>query len=161
MARAYSDDLRRKVLGAYRDGEGSLPQLAKRFRVSLGWAKKISAALLHTGRMERPPGSKRGRSSKVTAEALEYLGSLVRAQPDVTLRQIQEHLERDQKIELSIGQLWMVLKRMGLRLKKSRSTPPSRIRSESGRKGNSGGNTSDRSIRRGSCFLTKAASPRK
>ena len=161
MAGAYSDDLRRKLLEAYRDGEGSLPELATRFRVSEGWAKKISSALLHTGQMERPAGRKRGRQSKVTAEVLEYLGSLVAAQPDLTLEKLQASLERDRKIHLSIGRLWLVLKQMGLRLKKSRSTPQSRIPPGSEPKGNSGSRKPGRSIRRGSSSSTKAASPPK
>src|SRR5262249_36013900 len=40
MARAYSNDLRRKFLQAYDEGEGTLEELAEQFRVSLGWAKK-------------------------------------------------------------------------------------------------------------------------
>jgi transposase len=43
MARAYSNDLRRKFFQAYDAGEDSLKEVAKRFRVSLVWAKKISA----------------------------------------------------------------------------------------------------------------------
>ena len=89
MAITYSDDLRRKLLEAHGEGEGSLPVLAARFRVSVGWAKKISSALLHTGQMERAAGKKRGRQSKVTPEVSKYLGSLVEAQPDLTLEKIQ------------------------------------------------------------------------
>ena len=161
MAGAYSDDLRRKLLEAYRDGEGSLPQLAARFRVSVGWAKKISSAQLHTGRMERPAGRKRGRQSKVNPEVLEYLRSLIEAQPDVTLAKLQESVERDREIHLSIGRLWLVLQQMGLRLKKSHSMPPSRTSSGSKPKENSGGKKPGRSIRRGSSSSTKAASPRR
>ena len=161
MAGAYSDDLRRKLLEAYRDGEGSLPQLAKRFRVSVGWAKKISSALLHSGQMERPAGRKRGRQSKVTAEVVKDLERLVAAQPDVTLAKLQEAVARDRKIHLSIGRLWLVLKQMGLRLKKSRSTPPNRTASGSVLKENSGSKKPDRSIRRGSSSSTKAASLRR
>jgi len=32
-----------KFLQAYDEGEGTLEELAEQFRVSLGWAKKISA----------------------------------------------------------------------------------------------------------------------
>ena len=161
MAASYSDDLRRKLLEAHRAGEGSLPVLAARFRVSVGWAKKISSTLLHTGKMERPAGHQRGRQSKVTPEICECLKSQVKAQPDLTLMMLQEYLERDRKMHLSIGQLWLVLKRIGLRLKKSRSTPPSRTPNGSGRKGNSGRKKSGKSIRRGSSSLTRVASPRK
>jgi len=54
MARPYSDDLRRKLLEAFDQGNGSLSELAEDFGVSLGWAWKISAARKRTGRMERP-----------------------------------------------------------------------------------------------------------
>jgi transposase len=53
MARAYSDDLRRKLLEAYDRGQGSLSELAQRFGVSRGWAWNISAARKLTGRIER------------------------------------------------------------------------------------------------------------
>lgn len=36
MAKFYSDDLRRRILEAYAQGEGTQAQLAQRFRVSLG-----------------------------------------------------------------------------------------------------------------------------
>src|SRR5215470_9842655 len=45
MARAYSNDLRRKVLQAYDEGEDTLEELAEQFRVSLGWAKKAAGSL--------------------------------------------------------------------------------------------------------------------
>jgi len=35
MARPFSDDLRRRILQACEQGEGTQPELAQRFRVSL------------------------------------------------------------------------------------------------------------------------------
>jgi len=139
MPQAYSDDLRRKLLEAHEAGEGSLSELAGEFRVSVGWAQKISAARKRSGGMERPPGAKRGRRSRVTAEAVEYLAARVLSQPDRTLEKLREDLERDQKIVIGVTQLWNVLKGMGLRFKKSRSTPLSRTRPASGNNVNSGG----------------------
>lgn len=117
MARAYSDDLRRKLLEAHAQGEGSLAELANRFRVSEGWAWKISAARSRTGRTERPAGNRRGRKSRITAEVIEYLRSRVKEQPDRTLVELQEDLRNHQDLEIGITWLWMVLKQMGLRLK--------------------------------------------
>jgi hypothetical protein len=60
MARAHEDDLRRKFLGAYDRGEGTLEQLAGVFGVSLGWTKKISSQCKRTFQVERvrhQPGS--------------------------------------------------------------------------------------------------------
>jgi transposase len=161
MARAYSDDLRRKLLEAYERGEGSLAQLAKRFHVSEGWAEKISAARSRTGKTERPEDRKHGRKSRMTGATLEYLQSRVKQQPDRTLVELQEDLRHNQGIEIGISWLWTVLRRMGLRFKKSRSAPPSRTTSEFGRNASSGNNKRARSTRRHSSSSTKAASRRK
>ena len=53
MGKPLGDDLRRKLLFAYDQGEGTLEELAGRFLVSVGWAKKISAARNRTGQAER------------------------------------------------------------------------------------------------------------
>jgi len=49
MARAYSDDLRRKFAEAYERGDGSLSMLAARFGVSVEWAEKLRARQLFFG----------------------------------------------------------------------------------------------------------------
>ena len=140
MAKAYSDDLRRKLLEAYQQGEGSLPELAARFRVSVCWAKTISASLRRTGRMERPAAGPRGPRSKLTPEVQERLRGWIAAQSDLTLMELQRRLDRDLRLPVSIGRLWGVLHQMGLRLKKSRSTPPSRTLKQAAFSAASGGN---------------------
>jgi len=65
MASAYSDDLRRKFLEAYQRGDGSLAVLAGRFGVSVSWAERLMRSLRETGKVERPPGGKRGASEQV------------------------------------------------------------------------------------------------
>jgi len=149
MARAYSDDLRRKLLEAHQQGEGSLAQLAVRFRVSLGWAKSISATLGRTGRMERPPAGPRGPRSKLTPEVREQLRSWIARQPDLTLVEMQRRLARERRLKVSIGRLWTVLREMGLRLKKSHSTPPNRILKQSVASAPAGNTRQARSTRRG------------
>ena len=119
MAKAYSDDLRRKVLEAHERGEGTLEELAERFSVSLGWVGKISAAYTRTGGMERPPSRKRGRTSKITPEIEQFVKTLVAAQPEATLGELRSRLLQDKQLGTSIGLLWGVLKKLGLRLKKN------------------------------------------
>lgn len=144
MATAYSDDLRRKLLEAHRRKEGSLAELAKRFSVSLAWAEKVSGCLKRTGKMERPAGRRRGPASKITAGIESKLKEWVAKQPDLTLAELQLCLFEQQQLEVSIGRLWKALKDLGLRLKKSRSTPASRIP----KRVNSGERTGERSARR-------------
>jgi len=127
MARAYTDDLRRELLEAHRQGEGSLAQLAVRFRVSHSWAKSISSTLTKTGRMERAAAGTRGQRSKLTPEVLrEQLRSWIASQPDLTLAEMQQRLARQRRLQVSIGRLGKVLREMGLRLKKV--TPRHRAR---------------------------------
>ena len=119
MARAYSDDLREKVLGAYASGKGTLRQLAERFEVSYGWVLKIHAAEGSTGSRRRVP--QRRRPSAVDGDRVLRL---VEQRPDIVLRELREQLLVSGHA-VSTTQLWRVLKKLGLRLKKSRSTPPS------------------------------------
>jgi transposase len=148
MASPYSDDLRRKLLNAHRRGEGSLSQLAKRFDVSCGWARKISAALRSTGKMERPPGGPRGPSSKVTDAVRQDLWNWIGKQADLTLAELQVRLYEQRDLEISVSRLWQVLGQMGLRLKKSHSTPPSKTRLAANRGAVPGAKQRTGSIRR-------------
>lgn len=138
MAKAYSDDLRRKLLEAHDRGEGSLAQLAKRFGVSVPWAWKISRQRRRTGQMERVE-QRHGPHSRMTATVQATLRGLVRQQPDATLVELQQGLWRSERVRVSFQHLWRVLQKMGLRLKKSRSTPKSKTRSQSKSVGRRGG----------------------
>lgn len=127
MARSYSDDLRRKYLEAYDRGEGTLRELALRFGVSVGWGWKISSARKRSGQMERVLG-RRGRRSRVTPEIADKIGAWFGDRPDMTLSELQRRLRQEAGLPLSIGRLWQLLRQLGLRLKKSRSTPRSATR---------------------------------
>jgi transposase len=135
MAKWYGDDLRRKLLQAHDRGEGTLEQLAVRFSVSAPWAWKISAQRKRSGQMERVE-QRRGTVRKVTAAVERQLREWVQAQPDLTLAELQQKLEKAHHLQVSIGRLWQVLRQMDLRLKKSRSTPANatRKRTSSGAK---------------------------
>jgi transposase len=126
MPRAYSNDLRRKFLQAYDEGEDTLEELAEQFRVSLGWAKKISARRTRTGEVEAPVW-RHGPVSRVTAEVQEWIRRQIRAQPDTTLQELCDQLEKAKHVRLSMGRMWLALRQLGLPLKKKRSTHKSKI----------------------------------
>lgn len=121
MARAYSDDLRRRVVGAWLSGKGSMRELSVRFEVSYGWVRKVAANHRRTGSAERPVQRSRGPVSRIDAELVR---SLVRSKPDLVLRELQQELGSS-GVSVSVAHLARVLGRLGLRLKKSRSMPPS------------------------------------
>lgn len=124
MARCYGDDLRRKLLNAYDRGEGTLTQLAERFSVSVGWARKISSQRKRTGQAERVP-HRPGRTLRAGPEAQQQVRTWFAAQPDMTLAEVQARLKSEAGVQISLPQIWFLLRRLGLRLKKSHSTPRS------------------------------------
>ena len=126
MGKTLGDDLRRKLLFAYDQGEGTLEDLASRFLVSVGWAKKISAARNRTGQAERVP-HKPGRKPHAGIEAQQQVRAWFVQQPDLTLAEVQQKLLSEADVSLSLPQVWKLLRKLGLRLKKSRSTPLSEI----------------------------------
>jgi transposase len=128
MARAFSDDLRCRLLEAYERGGVSMTQLAVRFGVSWGYVRKIRQQELDYGQKERRRQSRYGPVSRVTATVAEQLRSWVAKQPDLTLAELQERLAASAGVELSRSRLWTVLQGMGLRRKKNPSTRKSRKR---------------------------------
>jgi transposase len=124
MAKPYDDDLRRKFLAAYDRGEGSIRVLSARFGVSVPWGWKISASRKRSGHAERVrhhPGRKRKVDATVERQVLNW----VRERTDLTLEQLQAKLHEEAAISLCLSAVWLLVRRLGLRLKKSRSTPPS------------------------------------
>ena len=149
MAKAYSDDLRRKLIEAHQQGEGSLEVLARRFHVSVGWARKVSATYRRSGSWARPPSGRRGPRSKFTVEIRRQVGEWMAEQPDLTLHELQSRLHEELRLRASIGRLWSLLREMGLRLKKKRSTPPSKTRPPTDSGALSGGSKQGGSTRKG------------
>jgi len=137
MPRAYSNDLRRKFLQAYDEGEDTLEELAEQFRVSLSWAKKISSRRSRTGEVDAPVW-RHGPVSRVTGEVQEWIRRRIRAQPDTTLQELREQLEEARQVRLSMGRMWLALRQLGLPLKKKRSTRRSKIANKRNAAGNSG-----------------------
>jgi len=138
MARAYSNDLRRKFLQAYDEGQDTLAELAEQFRVSLGWAKKISARRSRSGEVDAPVW-RHGPVSRVTPAVQDWIRKQIRARPDVTLQELREQLEQAQHVRLSMGRMWLALRQLGLPLKKKRSTRRSGTAQKPNSVGKSGG----------------------
>jgi transposase len=140
MARAFSDDLRCRILRAYERGGVSLRQLAERFGVSWEYVRKIRKQQLRTGRMERVVQRRHGPASRVTPEVQQQLRDQLRGQPDLTLWELQRRLQKQKQILFSKSLLALWLQRMGLRRKKNLSTPKSKTRKKDGGGAKRGGN---------------------
>jgi len=119
MPRAYSDDLRAKLLKAYAAGRGGLEELASQFGVSYGYTKKIRRQQLQSGRLERPRQLRHGPTGLLSAEIKQYLRSAVAKRPDVTLAELKQQLRKTHQVEISASRLWYWLRGLGLRHKKN------------------------------------------
>jgi transposase len=120
MPQPYSNDLRRKFFEVYDRGEVSLKELATRFGVSESWAKKLSARRSQSGQIEIRTW-RHGPKSRVTGAIREWMQEQMRGQPDLTLLELQQRLEQVQQLRLSLGWIWILLRRWGLRHKKNAS----------------------------------------
>lgn len=119
--KAYSTDLRQRVVAACDARDGTRPQIAARFSVSESWVRKILRQRRDTGSIEpRPHGG--GRAAAFDHEGSARLREAVRADDDATLQE----LARAADVECSEAATCRALARMGITRKKSRGGRPSR-----------------------------------
>jgi transposase len=117
MAKPYPQELRDRVLAACDDGMKTQP-VARTFRVSPAWVRRIKQRRREEGRTTPKP---MGGATVVKID-LVRLGHLVDEQPDATLAELRQRLD----CGCGASAVCMALQRLGLSLKKKRSTPRSR-----------------------------------
>lgn len=115
-------DLRQRVVDAWDQKTGTQPQIAKRFKVSLGWVKKLLHLRRKTGSIA-PKKHAGGRRAKFVGEHLEHLRELVAQKPDATLEELLEL----SGVSASIMAVARALQRLGFTFKKSRYGRRSKI----------------------------------
>jgi transposase len=111
--RPYSTDLRQRVAAAVDHGEGSLRQIAHRFRVSLSFVARLLRRRRQTGSLEPQPHGG-GHPPALDHEGLERLRDLVRQQPDATLDELRQRVGTPG----SRMALWRALEKLKLTRKK-------------------------------------------
>ena len=119
--KAYSIDLRERVVAACDARDGTREQVAARFAVSVSWVRKLLRQRRDTGSIApRPHGG--GRAPAFDAAAAARLREAVRADDDATL----EELGRAAGVACSASAVYRALDRLGITRKKSRGGRPSR-----------------------------------
>lgn len=124
MARAYSIDLRERVL---QDADAGVPsnELAARYHVSRAWVDALKQRRRETGSIA--PLKQTKFRTRVLAGQAVHLGALVAARPDATLAELREALETS----AGLSTIWRELDRLRLTVKKNdlrRRTTASRRR---------------------------------
>jgi transposase len=126
--KAYSTDLRERVIASVESGECNIPEAARRYKVSEPSIERWLARQRKTGTCAPLPHAGGPTRKLATAEAA--IRAAVKAQPDATLPELCELVEQETKIKSAPSMMQRELVRLKLPRKKSRSMPTSGTRRE-------------------------------
>ena len=118
---AYQQKVRDLVLDAY-EQKLETAEIAKRFKVSRSWCRRVKQRLREQN-LRGALKQKHGPDPKLDGADRRRLSELVEKSPDSTLAELRERLSAP----VSISTIHRALADMKLTLKKSPSTPASRI----------------------------------
>ena len=115
--RAYSTDLRQKIVMAYESGEGTLDDMASIFEVD----RRTVSRLLHRSRQglglsPKPLGG--GYPAILDEKGLDLLRQRVAQQPDATLEELAAYLKKRARVDMHLSTVCRVLQKLGLPRKK-------------------------------------------
>ena len=116
--KAYSLDLRQKIIDTYREGGVSQRQLAKRFRVALSFIEKLLKQYRETGSIA-PKVRTSQTPTKLSEEELSVLSSIVKANNDATLNELRSQLEQQTGVLIGRSTLDRMLHLLDLSVKKN------------------------------------------
>ena len=142
--RTLSLDLRERILAAYDHAEGTRPEVAHRFRVSLGMVKKLLQQRRRTGDIA-PRYRFCGRKPMMVATHRSQLRSLLARKNDLTLKELRAATG----LKCSLQAINVVLGKLGLTYKKRHSAPASKTVPTSPGRAASGANARRASTRPG------------
>lgn len=120
--RAYSLDLRQRIVEAYHRGEGSQAQLAQRFAVSTSFVEKLLRRHRITGSLAPAPHAG-GRARSIKTEQEPLLRTLITHDNDATDAEIAARFceETGQRVSpRTINRMW---RRLQITRKKRPSAP--------------------------------------
>ena len=119
--KAYSTDLRERVVAACDAGGATREHIAARFSVSVPWVRQLLRRRRETSSIApKPRGG--GRAPAFDGEAAGRLREAVRADDDATL----DELGRAAGVACSAPAVYRALRRLEITRKKSRGGRPSR-----------------------------------
>lgn len=119
MPKAYSQDLRERVIDAVLSGDLSRHEAARRFGVSASSAVKWVQGVEREGRRE-PVGTGGHRPSKTKPER-DWLLAVVDVEPDITLAALSARLLEERGVQADTGMLSRFFQGEGISFKKKRA----------------------------------------
>ena len=122
--KAYSIDLRKRVLSAYDSNKYTLKQIAEQFQVTTRWIQKLRQQREQEGSIAPRPQNQ-GRKPAFRGKHLQQLNDFVKKRSDATLEEIRQYFAG--RVNCSIVAVHNALRRLGWRYKKNRYEPVSKI----------------------------------
>lgn len=116
--KAYSLDLRQKIVDAYVEGNLSQRQLAKQFRVTLSFVEKLLKQQRETGSIA-PKVRTQQTPTKLNSEQLSVLAQLVEANNHATLVELREQLRQKTGVVIGRSTVDRMVKKLKLTVKKN------------------------------------------
>jgi transposase len=120
--KAYSNDLRRKVVAAYEHGRHSQREIAELFGISPATVRNFVRRKRERGTPDQLPRAG-GAPARIDEAARAQLRQLIASSPDATLEEAREHLARSVGVRVGLPAVCRALAKLGLPRKKSRSMP--------------------------------------
>lgn len=119
--KAYSLDLRQKIVDAYAQGNRSQRQLAQQFGVALSFIEKLLKQQRETGSIA-PKVRTQQTPTKLNIEQLKVLEQLVEAQNDATLDELRYQLKQKTGVLIGRSTVDRMLTKLNLTVKKNTSS---------------------------------------
>jgi len=119
--KAYSVDLRERAVASVESGECNIPAAARRYKVSEPTIERWLARKRSIGTCAPLPYA--GGPTRKLASAEVVIRAAVKAQPDATLQELCERVEKETEIKSNSSMMYRELVRLKLPRKKSRSMP--------------------------------------
>lgn len=116
--KAYSLDLRQKIVDTYVESNISQRQLAERFRVALSFIEKLLKQDRETGTIA-PKVRTEQTPSKLSAEQLEVLQQLVAANNDATLEELRTLLHHQTGVLIGRSTVDRMVQKLNITVKKN------------------------------------------
>lgn len=120
--KAYSLDLRQKIIDTYLEGKISQRQLANQFRVALSFVEKLLKQYRETGSLA-PKVRSQQTPTKLNQEQLNVLAAIVSENNDATLDELRLLLEQQTGVLIGRSTLDRMLHLLNLSLKKKHYIP--------------------------------------
>jgi transposase len=115
--KAYSNDLRGKIVLAYERGHHSQREVAELFGVSPATVRNFVRRKRERGTPDQLPRGG-GATARINDEARHELRQLIASSPDVTLEEARVHLARKSGVRVGLSAVCRALTKMGLPRKK-------------------------------------------